>query len=116
VSVKLIANDIGGHTLDQDVMTVDISTQGARLTGIRGRLQPGSQVTLARAGRVEQFNIAWVGREDAGQAGQIGVLAQSPGTSFWDDLLESHSHPASEGAGGYSRKISALPNAATHRI
>jgi methyl-accepting chemotaxis protein len=59
--VRLIATDVEGHPLDQEVTTVDISRSGALLRGFKGKLRLGSQVSLARLGKREQFVIAWVG-------------------------------------------------------
>ena len=46
--VRLIATDVSGAALDQEVMTINISRQGALLSGIRGRLRMGSNISLAR--------------------------------------------------------------------
>jgi methyl-accepting chemotaxis protein len=91
VSVKLKATDVNGVALEQQVMTIDFSTRGAHLEGIRGALRSGSQISLARQNKVEQFQIIWVGGETTEQRGQIGVSAVDPASSFWNDLLERHS-------------------------
>ena len=86
VPVTLNAIDINGCTLEREVMTVDISKRGAHLA-VRGKLRVGSEVSLSRLGKVEQFQIAWVGGENTPRAGQIGVAAVDPATSFWSDLI-----------------------------
>jgi methyl-accepting chemotaxis protein len=115
VLVKLIATDIDGRAIEQELMTLDISRQGARLSGVRSNLRPKSEVTLARSGRAEKFRIAWVGRENSDRAGQIGVLAVNPATSFWDDLVETRSRAEIAKTGIHPRKVSSLARAITHR-
>jgi methyl-accepting chemotaxis protein len=114
VSVKLVATDVHGHAFEQEVMSVDISKRGARLKGVRGELRPDSQVSLARSDKVEQFKIAWVGRENTDRAGQIGVSALNPATSFWNDVVETHSQSEMASVGRYARKVPPMPKAITH--
>jgi hypothetical protein len=59
------------------------------LKGIRGEFRAGSQVSLARLDKVEQFQIAWVRGGSAERRGQIGVAAVDPAASFWSDLPET---------------------------
>jgi methyl-accepting chemotaxis protein len=89
--VKLNAKDVDGHSLEQEVTTVDVSQRGAHLKGIRGKLRMGGQVSLARLDRVEQFQIVWVGEENTPRAGQMGVSADDPATTFWSDVIEAQS-------------------------
>lgn len=87
--VRLIATDLAGNPFDHEVMTSNISHEGALLTGIRGKLNLGSEVWLARLNRREQFMIAWVGEENSPRTGQIGVSAIASDSSFWNDVIET---------------------------
>jgi hypothetical protein len=87
--VLLTGIDVSGRPLDQRVMSVNISRRGALLDGIHGMLGPGDIISLARLHKKEQFRVAWVGAEDTPAAGQIGVAAVDPNTSFWDEVLEA---------------------------
>jgi hypothetical protein len=87
--VLLTATDVSGRPLDQRVMTVNISRRGALLDGIHGMLVPGNIISLARLHKKEQFRVAWVGGEDTPAAGQIGVAAVDPNTSFWSEVLKA---------------------------
>jgi len=106
--VRLTATDASGNPLDQEVMTIDVSQQGALLEGIRGKLRLGSRVSLARLQKLEQFLIAWAGKEDTPGAGQIGVSAVDPASTFWTDVIEAQSQaePASAEK-NYSEKVPA---------
>jgi len=87
--VLLTGVDSHGRPLDQRVMTVNISRQGALLEGIHGMLTPGAKVSLARGTKKEEFRVAWM-LEDATPGGaRIGVTAMDPKTSFWDEVLDA---------------------------
>jgi hypothetical protein len=95
--VTLTAADVKGRALDEQVATINVSQRGALLTGIRGKLRMGTQVSLARLNKREQFLIAWVGEDNTARAGQIGVSAVDSASSFWNDVAgtESQAEPAS---------------------
>ena len=70
-------------------MTINISRRGALLEGIHGMLGAGDKISLARMYKKEEFRVAWVGGEGTPAAGQIGVAALDPNTSFWEEVLEA---------------------------
>jgi hypothetical protein len=96
--VLLTGTDVSGRPLDQRVMTVNISRRGALLDGIHGILGPGDKISLSRLHKKEQFRVTWVGGEDPPAAGQIGVAAVDPNTSFWDEVLEATAQSGLEAA------------------
>jgi hypothetical protein len=63
------------------------------LKELRGKFSAGSQVPPARsnAGRAEKFTIMWAEGKGNSRAGQIGLSAVNPGTSFGNDLIEAES-------------------------
>ncbi|MGA7080652.1 MAG: PilZ domain-containing protein [Terriglobales bacterium] len=87
--VLLTGIDVGGRPLDQRVFTINISRRGALLEGVHGMLRPDDKISLSRAQRREEFRVAWVGEDGTGAAGQIGVAAVDPNTSFWSEVLET---------------------------
>jgi methyl-accepting chemotaxis protein len=102
--VRLIATDVNGVALDQEVITVNVSWQGALLKGIRGQLRMGNRVALARAGQREEFQVEWAGEQNTAGAGQIGVSAVNSSSSFWDDVLGARSESDRTGAEGSSQR------------
>jgi len=97
--VSLSGTDVTGRPLDQQVTTLNISRRGALLVGIHGMLEPGAQVALARVHKREFFRVAWAGAQDTPKAGQIGVAAVDPNSSFWDEVLKAMVGPELETAG-----------------
>jgi len=96
--VLLTGTDVSGRPLNQRVMTINISRRGALLDGIHGVLQPGDIISLARLQKKEQFRVAWVGAEGSPAAGQIGVAAVDPNSSFWAGLLDATAQSGLEAA------------------
>ncbi len=88
--VKLTATDVHGHRLEHEVTTINISQKGALLAGIRSQLRQGDSVTLSRLNRREEYLISWVGPEKTSKAGQIGLSAADPASSFWNDAIEMY--------------------------
>jgi methyl-accepting chemotaxis protein len=94
--VLLAATDASGHSLEQEVTTINISKSGALLEGIQGTIRLGSYIFLERGHKKEQFRVAWVAEKDTPTAGRIGVTARDPNSSFWDDVLAATNAPATE--------------------
>jgi len=86
--VLLSGTDIQGRPLSQRVMTVNISRRGALLEGIHGELKFGDKISLTRAGKKEEFRVAWVRDADTPEGARIGVAAVDQNTTFWDSALE----------------------------
>ncbi|HEY1676320.1 MAG TPA: methyl-accepting chemotaxis protein [Candidatus Sulfotelmatobacter sp.] len=95
--VQITAIDIDGKSLTEDVMTLNVSQRGALLSGIKGKLRLDSEVYLSRSNKREPFSIVWVGKERTPKAGQVGVTAIDPATTFWSDVIGTthRSTPAS---------------------
>ena len=96
--VLLTGTDVSGRPLDQRVITVNISRRGALLDGIHGMLRLGDKISLSRLHKKEEFRVAWVGSDDTPAAGQIGVAAVDPNTTFWDEVLEATAQSGLEAA------------------
>jgi hypothetical protein len=62
------------------------------LSSLSGKFRRGSEVSLARLRKREQFLIEWVGEKNTPRAGQIGVSAVDRHTSFWSDVIQAQSH------------------------
>jgi hypothetical protein len=112
--VRLTAIAVNGDPLEQEVITIDVSAQGASLRGIQARLRVGDRVSLARSGKREQFLVAWVGAENTHKTGRIGVSAVDPASSFWTDVVATQPPTKRPCAEDHSEKIQAKPKARGH--
>ncbi len=101
--VLIAATDSSGHSLEQQVTTINISKGGALLEGVQGTIRLGSNVFLERGNKKERFRVAWVAEKDTPAAGRIGVTAGDPNSLFWDDVLGAADDPPKQS----SRSIAA---------
>jgi hypothetical protein len=62
--------------------TMDITSAGARLGGVRATLESGQTVSLTRNGRKANFKIVWV-RQISPTEIQAGIEAQQGVENFW---------------------------------
>ena len=113
--VRLTATDINDQPLDQQVMTMNVSQKGARLTGIRGKLRVGAEVSLCRRNKTEQFLIAAVGEEHTPDAGQISVSSVGTDTSFWNDVVDTQTQTMSSAERNPSKTVPAKLKAKAQR-
>jgi hypothetical protein len=95
IPLQLSATDINGRPLDQRVVTFNISKRGAGLRGVHGALQKGDRVFLSRAGRKEEFSVAWIGTPFRHAADMIGVVSIGDQASLWQDVLRETDQPSS---------------------
>ncbi len=113
--VRLTAADIAGQPIDQEVITGNVSRHGALLKGIRGKLRPGSKVSLTHQNKQEEFEVQWANEGNGGNASEIGVSAVNSNSSFWDDALGAHSTAELAGAKRHdSDRVPAKPKTRAH--
>jgi hypothetical protein len=84
VSVRIFGTDREGKIFSENVTTVDVSQNGARLTGVKAQLQVDEIVGVTYGKNKVHFRVKWVGGPCALAEGQIGVLNLSPDKPFWD--------------------------------
>ena len=96
--VLLTMTDAKGHPIEQEVTTIDISRHGVQVQGFSGTIRTGKTVSLSRGHRTQEFRVAWAGAKGTPKAGQIGLSAVDPTTSFWDDLLNTRTKPNADPA------------------
>jgi CheY-like chemotaxis protein len=77
VAVRLSASVSGldrhGCAFDQTVETLDISTFGARIAGLKAEVETGSIVNLQHGNRCGRFRVLWTGQHRSAREGQIGL-------------------------------------------
>jgi hypothetical protein len=96
VPVLLTITEAKGPSVEQQVTTIDVSRQGALVQGFCGSIRMGKTVSLTRSNKTHEFRVAWVGAKDTPTAGQLGLSAVDPNSSFWDDVLEATGPPPAE--------------------
>ncbi len=84
VSVRIFGTDAEGHTFSETVSTINVSREGAKLTGLRAKVKVGEIVGLAYGTIKGRFCVKWTGGMGTTSAGQVGLQNTAPEKSFWD--------------------------------
>lgn len=80
--------------------TLDVTSKGARLDGLRGVDLVGEVLEIQRGKKRDRFKVVWVGEPETERAGQIGVQCLSAGTPIWEGIaLQPPVYPADSIAG-----------------
>jgi hypothetical protein len=69
--------------------TMDITSNGARLGGVRAGLETGQTVSLIRNGRKANFKVVWVQQLSPKEI-QVGIEAMQEVNNFWGVDLSEH--------------------------
>ena len=68
--------------------TLDISSEGARISLPGSNVESGEVVHVERGKEKSMFRIAWVGEKNTPRQGQIGIQCVEPGKDIWQDKEE----------------------------
>jgi hypothetical protein len=85
ISVRLWGLDREGKVFSQNVKTLNIATNGARLFGVTAALERGFIVGLQCGNMRMRFMVVWVGEKGTSREGQIGLRAAENG--IWSVAL-----------------------------
>jgi len=89
--------------------TLDVTSKGARLDGLRGVDLVGEILEIQRGKKRDRFKVVWVGEPETSRAGQIGVQCLGSGTPIWEGIaLQPPAYPA-ESIAGEGRAPVAVP-------
>lgn len=72
LSVRVSGTDASGKNFRQPVCTLDLSSRGARITGLSG-VSVGQILTLEYQNNKVRYEVVWVGQQDTPKAGQVGL-------------------------------------------
>src|SRR6266403_919013 len=85
LSVRLWGLDSRGKVFSQNVRTLNIATNGARLYGVTAQLEEGFIVGLQCGNMRARFMVVWVGEKGSSREGQLGLRAAENG--IWSVAL-----------------------------
>lgn len=85
--VRIVGTDADGRPFSENVFTVDISRYGAKLEGIKAHVLAGEVVGMTQGDSKGRFVVQWAGPPETPQAGQLGLLNNTPDKWKWDAPL-----------------------------
>jgi hypothetical protein len=89
VSVRIFGTDYGGRIFSENVTTVDVSHNGAKVSGVKTQLKLDEIIGLTYGNNKVHFRVKWVGEPGSPSDGQIGLLNLTPEKPLWDFALPS---------------------------
>jgi len=89
--VRIFGTDHAGAVFSQKALTVNISRNGAELSGVQSTLAVDEIIGLTYGPNKVHFRVKWVGAAGSPKAGHLGLLNVSPGKPLWDFPLSPSS-------------------------
>ena len=89
VPVRVFGTDCVGKPFSENLTTVDVSLSGAKLRGLKAKLQVNEIVGLTYGKNKGHFRVKWIGTPGTKTEGVLGLVNLSPGKPLWDFPLSS---------------------------
>ena len=89
VQVRIFGTDSGGKIFSENVTTVDVSQNGAKVRGVRACVNVEEIIGATYGKNKVHFRVKWVGEPGSPKEGEIGLLNLTPDRPFWDFALPS---------------------------
>ncbi len=81
--VRISGIDVDGEPFQGLGHTLNVSPNGARLSGVRLPLREGCVVRIQRTIKAASFRVVWIGKPGTPTEGQMGVECLEPVKNFW---------------------------------
>jgi hypothetical protein len=82
--VRIFGTDSSGQIFSEKVSTVNVSRQGAELSGLKATPALEEIVGITYGAHKVHFRVKWVGQPDTPKASHVGLLNISPDKPLWD--------------------------------
>lgn len=84
LTVRIFGTDSTGHVFSDSVSTVNVSFEGAMLTGVHRPIQAGEIIGLTYGKNKARFRVQWVGAAGTPNQGRMGIQNVTPSSCIWD--------------------------------
>ncbi len=85
--VRIWGLDANGQLFEEYATTVDVTTTGAHITGVRHFLQRGCVIGVENRFSRARYRVTWVVRTEDGRPGEIGVQLIETGKFIWGRVI-----------------------------
>jgi diguanylate cyclase (GGDEF)-like protein len=85
--VRVWGMDINGQLFEQEATTVDITTKGVRLEGVRRPLQRGCVLGIQHKASKARYRVTWIGSEGTPAQSQVGLQLIDRGKLIWGRVI-----------------------------
>jgi hypothetical protein len=84
VPVRIFGTDSGGQIFSEKAFTVNVSREGAELSGVTAQPKVEEIVGLTYGQVKGHFRVRWVGPAGSPKSGHVGLLNLTPEKPLWD--------------------------------
>jgi len=84
VPVRIFGTDSGGQIFSEKACTVNVSREGAELSGVHAQLTVDEIIGLTYGQVKGHFRVRWVGPPGSPKSGHVGLQNLSPEKALWD--------------------------------
>ncbi len=91
LTVRIFGTDSTGHVFSDSVSTVNVSFEGAMLSGVNRPIPAGEIIGLTSGKNKARFRVQWVGQPGTPNQGRVGVQNVMPTSCIWDLPLQPRS-------------------------
>ena len=95
VPVRVFGTDSSGQIFSEKAFTVNVSREGAELSGVHAQLKVDEIIGLTYGQTKGHFRVRWVGGPGGPKSGHVGLLNLSPEKALWDFPLPAPTVDAS---------------------
>src|ERR1700693_1656699 len=85
--VRIFGTDAEGKLFTENVFTVDISREGAKLSGVRAQIQIGEVIGVSHGPNKSRFAVKWAGQPGTPREGELGLQNITPEKYIWSVAL-----------------------------
>ena len=87
VPVRIFGTDCSGQVFSANAVTVNVSRQGAELSGVQTSLKIDDTIGLSLGNKRGRFRVKWIGEAGTPTAGHMGLVTLTPEVVLWDVSL-----------------------------
>jgi hypothetical protein len=84
VPVRIFGTSSSGQVFSEKAVTVNVSHQGAELSGVQARINLDETIGLSYGANRAHFRVKWIGEPGTPKAGHVGLLNTSLEKPLWD--------------------------------
>ena len=87
LAVRIWGMDATGQMFEQYATTVDVTTTGAHITGVKHLLQRGCVIGIEHCSSRARYRVTWAGSAEDDRPGDIGVQLVEHGKFIWGRVI-----------------------------
>lgn len=85
--VRIWGLDADGQVFEEEAITIDVTTTGARLRGVTRSLHRGGIIGIRHRNSSARYRVTWVRKEENSAGYEIGVQLLEGGKFIWGRVL-----------------------------